>query len=796
MRIADRSLRLLALLAVAGLSSVARAGGPLIVDPVSGKAFTYPQGSVVPVYHDLGDLAVVIDWANYPNTVTFPNAVGAGLVRTGMKEWSSVPTSSFRAEVKGDFSALGLPDITAANANLVIGAWNGGGDHVIFDADGSVMAEFFGVGDGVLGISTPEFGDSETGTILESWTVLNGQAISADDADAAHFQGVTTHELGHAIGLAHTQTNGAAYFYGPFIGEPLGPQSCSTLPYRTDLGARDVETMYPFTDPSPYSDIGLGMGHVHTTDDRAIISDLYPRRDWLRAYGTISGTVLDIDGKTPLTGVNVVARNVDDPFVDASSSITGEWTQGQFGPDGSFVLHGLRPGARYVVYVDALVAGGYSTPALWFLPGAERFYAGRGGHGHDRDDDVARRFDPCQYQIIRPRAGSAFTADIEFERVRGAPVLISFGYGTGGNGISGDGQTVVGNFGRGGPPFRWTEKTGLVPMDVATTGEVTTISRNGRYITTNLLNAWDDTALGAFRWDERNGWLPVDPVGSCGTDTTATYGVANDGTVYGLAYNSCTDFKTFAWSPRSGTKLLPNATFLPDGTPANGRPNQISADGSVLVGWEEVDWGGRIAVVWVNGKPREILDENGQQVEEATAVSGDGEIVGGARFQDGLANSGFGWRKRLGRQGLDYFAPVVEGDAPIRPYALSRDGRVMAGFSGDPFFSFTPGPFLWTRELGAVDLNQFLKRQGTAFEQFASLWTPMAMSDDGSVITGWGIGTQFFAGWVLQMPKVFICHLERGERGEGHTRNVKFPEEFDRHIAHGDTDGPCPHHRE
>ncbi|HZW90059.1 MAG TPA: matrixin family metalloprotease, partial [Myxococcaceae bacterium] len=415
MRIADRSLRLCAVLAVLGLASVARAGGPLIVDPTSGKPFAYPVGRAVPVYHDLGDFAVVIDWVNYPATVTFDNAVGAGQVRTGFREWSSVPTSSFRAEVKGDFSALGLPDITGANANLIIGAWNGGGDHVIFDADGSVMTDFFGVGPNVLGISTPEFGDGETGTILESWTVLNGQGISADDANAAHFQGVTTHELGHAIGLAHTQTNGASFVYKPFTGEPLGPQSCATLPYRTDLSPRDVETMYPFTDPSPFSDVGLGMGHVHTADDRAILSDLYPGRGWPWAHGTISGKVLDVDGKTPLTGVNVVARNIDDPFVDASSSITGEWTQGQFGPDGSFVLHGLKPGGRYVVYVDALVAGGYSTPPLWFLPGAERFYAGR-EHGHDRDDDETRRFDPCEYQVIRPRAGKAFTADIAFER--------------------------------------------------------------------------------------------------------------------------------------------------------------------------------------------------------------------------------------------------------------------------------------------------------------------------------------------------------------------------------------------
>ena len=794
MRLAERLVRLGIAAALVGAVSGARAGAPLIVDPVSGKPWVYPPGVVVPVFHDRGDYAVVVDWANYPATKSFDNAIGAGQVRKGLEEWSAVPTSAFRAEVKGDFSRLGLPDIDGSNASLVIGAPNGGGIQVVFDADGSVFTEFFGVGPNVLGISTPEFGDEATGYILESWTVLNGQAISADDLGAAHYQGVVTHELGHAIGLAHTQTNGAAYFYGQFTGEQVGPQSCATLPYATNLTSADVETMYPYSDPSPYSDEGIAQGHVHTTDDRAALSDLYPGRGWPRAHGTISGRVLDVDGKTPLTGVNVIARNLDDPFADATSALSGQWTQGQFGPDGAFVLHGLRPGGRYVVYLDAVVAGGFPTPPLWFLPGAERFFAGPGGR--DRDDDGARRFDPCAYQIVRPRAGGSFTADIPFARVRGAPVVVSLGYGTGGGGISGDGSTVVGNYGRGGPPFRWTERTGVVPMDVATTGETTTISQNGKYITTNLLNAWDDSGLGAFRWDERNGWIPVDPVGACGTDTTAAYGVANDGTVYGLAYNSCTDFKTFQWNPRSGTRLYPSATLLPDGTPGNGRPNRISADGSTLVGWEENSWGGRVAVVWVQGKPTQILDENGQELDEASAVSGDGQVVGGARFQDGQPRSGYGWRMRLGGKALDDFAPVVPGDAPIRPYALSRDGSVMAGFSGDPWFSLTPGPFLWTRELGTADLNQFLRKQGSAFEQLLSLWTPIAMSDDGAVLTGWGIGVQYYAGWVVQMPRAFVCHLERGERGQGHTRSVKFPTEFDVHLAHGDTDGPCPGHQE
>ncbi|MGZ6060156.1 MAG: hypothetical protein ACXWLP_11915 [Myxococcaceae bacterium] len=176
-------------------------------------------------------------------------------------------------------------------------------------------------------------------------------------------------------------------------------------------------------------------------------------------------------------------------------------------------------------------------------------------------------------------------------------------------------------------------------------------------------------------------------------------------------------------------------------------------------------------------------------------MSGDGKIAGG-NVLGGLPPDGMGWRARTQGSGFEYIAPISADSSPLKPFALSRTGDVMAGLSGDPFFAFNPVPFVWTRELGAVDLNQFLRKQGTAFEQFWSLWTTTAMSDEGSVMAGWGIATQYYAGWVLQMPKVFVCHLEHGERGHGHTLNVDFPRAFDAHLAHGDTDGPCSGHAE
>ena len=72
------------------------------------------------------------------------------------------------------------------------------------------------------------------------------------------------------------------------------------------------------------------------------------------------------DGKTPITGVNVIARPIAgsgaDMFTGAISRISGDLTQGILGPDGNFVMTGLVLGVSYVVYTDQIADGGFSTP--------------------------------------------------------------------------------------------------------------------------------------------------------------------------------------------------------------------------------------------------------------------------------------------------------------------------------------------------------------------------------------------------------------------------------------------------
>ena len=146
------------------------AGGPLVVVPTDHGLQPAKWLGTVNVYTDLGTLGVV------------DNALANQLVKSSQQQWSSVPTSSLRAQVVGTMADLGLGDITGANAASVIGADNGGGIHVIFDADGSVLRDFIGVGDGVLGIATPEFLEAEGSTrIVEGWVIITAEGEGVEE---------------------------------------------------------------------------------------------------------------------------------------------------------------------------------------------------------------------------------------------------------------------------------------------------------------------------------------------------------------------------------------------------------------------------------------------------------------------------------------------------------------------------------------------------------------------------------------------------------------------------------------
>src|SRR5579862_6772539 len=389
--------------------------------------------------------------------------------------------------------------------------------------------------------------------------------------------------------------------------------------------------------------------------------------------------------------------------------------------------------------------------------------------------------------VITARADGA-TQATELSLLPGAPRVYQLPYGTGVTGLSGDGTIAVGDFGRGGPVFRWTAAAGPVSMGVISTGEISAISRNGRYISSNLLNPRKDLSLGAYRWDATNGWQRVAPLGHCGTDTTSNFAVDNNGAVYGVAYRSCSSYHAFRWTPRAGSMPLPAPGTKPSGRAANTRINQVSGDGMTLVGWQEDPMTGTwLGVVWNSGVPSLVRTPSGDIADEVTAVSGDGSYIGGALLL-GEQPLGAGYRRAAAGTKMEWVRPLPGDASPASPNAMSATGDVMAGFSGNAFLSFNPGPFIWTRELGTANLDDFVRAQGTVVEQGFSLWEPTAVSDDGKVIAGWGVGNLGYAGWVLRIDKAFVCHRSRSTAGgtettAAQTLSVEFPGDFDTHLA-------------
>jgi len=385
-----RKLSVVLSMLVLFMATNAMALGPLLVfNPATSTPYAWP--GPVAIYTDLD--------VNFSTTGPVSNADGDARVADAAAQWTGVATASLSIAVAGDFAAVGLPEINVGNWATVLSAYNGGGYHIVYDSDGAIVAAL--AGPGVLGFSSPEW--AVGADITEAYAVLNGSSVDPGDTQAIWWQGVITHEMGHGINLCHTQLNGAVGFFG----DDAGPAGCA-LPYGGFPNINQLETMYPFIDPTFLTGSGPAQGTVEMLDDVASLSDIYPDAGWPAGYGTISGTIYMSDGVTEVTGVNVIVRNLADPWGDCSSMLSGAFSQGDAGPDGSYAFHGLTPGATYVVYVDQIVAGGFSTPPVVPLPGPEEFYNGANESG-DGDTD-----DKCAADGLTVAANQTITADIIF----------------------------------------------------------------------------------------------------------------------------------------------------------------------------------------------------------------------------------------------------------------------------------------------------------------------------------------------------------------------------------------------
>jgi hypothetical protein len=299
------------------------AGGPLGVGGpqlgTAGKPLTWPVGRPIQFRVDGGPLA-----KNPSGVVVIDNAAGIARVQSMFNNWQAVPTANISYQNAGPILTTGVftgTDVqTVQDFNAVDGdCQKGRQSPIIFDADGTLFDQLIG-DPNVIGFATICDVDRVTGNILSGEGVLNGRfQDGVSDGVTSNFELTTdefnqafTHEFGHFSGLDHSQIN-VDVLNGPF---PCNADETAGLPL-----------MFPILQCQARVTAGLP---ALAPDDAAWISFLYPvtapapagKTLFSSAYGIIHGNVLLPDGVTGIQGVNVIARQVDNPATPQNESLT------------------------------------------------------------------------------------------------------------------------------------------------------------------------------------------------------------------------------------------------------------------------------------------------------------------------------------------------------------------------------------------------------------------------------------------------------------------------------------------
>jgi len=801
-------MRLLGATLIVGVAATtAFAGGfNYMFDPVNKIPYrwhleNWPNGAV-PVHTDLGGLGLM------DNTMTTNWVIGA------LAQWTNLPTSSYKAEVVGTVADFGLGDITPANADQVFpNHYNGGGITVVYDYDGHIFADYLGFNPyTIAGIALPEFVAPGTDELLEYTLFLNGFVQYFNDYDGRAYSGIITHELGHCANLAHSQVNGAVFRQG----DPPLPYGCTTVPYPGLPTRQQIETMYPFIDQQ-ITGTGEFIFTVDKLDDIAAISDLYPEPGWPQNYGTIQGTIKSLTkilgnggGPTVQVGsVNVIARNVADPFNDFTSIVSGGLTRGEAGPDGTFALHGLTPGAQYVVYVDNLAAGAFPYPRLETLPGPEEWYNGALESGDGTTDDR------CAWTPVPVAAGTTATADITFNRVKGAPTWTLFDFLGVPRSMTPDGSTMVGTISTSSSSyFLWSVTGGYQEIGgFANIGGMPAISDDGSKVAGNFM---ENGVVKWALWDRSTQtWttLPPPPTTpqspACASvaevnhvqvfvpNYGAVWGISGDGsTVVGNtpqlnSFGTCRRFRATKWTAAGGSVVLPKAA--PDNNTQTSRGNWASYDGSIIAGYDESPV--RSGAYWVNGVEHFVqgtpIATLANYYGECAQITRDGSvIVGGTGYNSPPPASYTGGAyKHFTADGHNEIIGTTNDPNRINSTAYRTEdaAEVVGGFDRIATGDVTK---FWTNEVGWVELEGFLNAQGTYLDGPA-IGFIQGMSADGTIWAGSAVTASGTFPYRVEIPKAIVCHKAPGSTQAPKNLDVTFPGGLADHLAHGDTLGLC-----
>lgn len=297
-----------------------QAGGPLIVS--SGKPVKWPTSSMPIVYNlDQGELG------------PFSRDEAAQMIVSAFAAWEAAPNTSIRFQRGTDL----VVDVTVSNYYRYLDTLPKGNNPIVFDDDGSIIRSLYGKGseNDILGFGGPT--SYKNGEITAAQAVFNGYAVQSMGLSANAVYSTVLHELGHFIGLDHSQV-------------------LRHLAYD-EVGWNDVfvTTMLPTATDDDSFRIYL------TPEDYYSVALIYPKAGLESQTGAIRGVVKRNTAEMP--GVNIIARLVGAVTDSIYSTVSGTYSK----HGGDFELTGLPPGSYQIgiepidpAYYDASSVGQYS----------------------------------------------------------------------------------------------------------------------------------------------------------------------------------------------------------------------------------------------------------------------------------------------------------------------------------------------------------------------------------------------------------------------------------------------------
>jgi len=302
--------------------------------------------------------------------------------------------------------------------------------------------------------------------------------------------------------------------------------------------------------------------------------------------------------------------------------------------------------------------------------------------------------------------------------------------GTQALGISGDGSVIVGagcvSSGHN-EAFRWTAAGGYQVLGDLGGGssDARAASLDGSVVVGQSTDASGTPR--AYRWTAAQGMvaLPLLQAGTFGNEADA---VTDDGTM--VAGGN-------AWWKTSGqTGSFGGGTCSALQAPLS--MVDLSADGSVAAGSGAggLDMFGQQATNAYRSTPAgncQDIDAVFNRNSDASGISAAGTVIVG-EMQVGSPYLAFRWTASTGMVNLGSL-----GGGLSRAIATSQDGSVVVGTSLTTTSSGSAHAFIWTARCGMLDLQTALKKQGAKIPSGWILQTATDVSEDGTVITGWGV---------------------------------------------------------